>query len=308
MPKISVIVPVFNAEKYLQRCIDSILIQTFSDFELLLIDDGSTDSSGKICDDYAKLDSRIKVFHKPNGGVSSARNLGLDQAKGEYITFVDSDDRLTDKSFNIFNSKINADFIVTSYTEYNGVLKQIQISDTNSFLYGDKMIEFLKKNINTTTIKTPWGKFFKNKLINIRFDDKIICGEDFLFVLTYLKKVDSIFIVCDSSYIYSVQEIHFYKKYQQSIECSAYTLYNIFNAYKQLNIIIPSFECNIFYDYKSLCENEICKSPSLWYNDERVLFVYKEIKKYLGILPRLYNFLMRNRLISIILIHIRGRC
>lgn len=86
MPKISVIVPVYNTEKYLHRCVDSILAQTFTDFELLLIDDGSTDSSGAICDEYAQKDSRVRVFHKENGGASSARNLGLDNATGEWIT------------------------------------------------------------------------------------------------------------------------------------------------------------------------------------------------------------------------------
>ena len=91
-PKISVIVPVYNVEKYLPRCIDSILSQTFTDFELLLIDDGSPDNCGKICDEYAAKDSRVRVFHKPNGGVSSARNLGLDNARGEWIAFIDSDD------------------------------------------------------------------------------------------------------------------------------------------------------------------------------------------------------------------------
>ena len=79
MPEVSIIVPIYNTEKYLPRCIDSILGQTYKDFELLLIDDGSTDNSGKICDEYAEKDSRIRVFHKENGGVSSARNLGFDQ-------------------------------------------------------------------------------------------------------------------------------------------------------------------------------------------------------------------------------------
>ena len=91
-PKISVIIPVYNAEKYLRRCVDSILAQIFTDFELLLIDDGSKDKSGVICDEYAKKDNRVKVFHKENGGVSSARNLGLDNARGEWIGFIDSDD------------------------------------------------------------------------------------------------------------------------------------------------------------------------------------------------------------------------
>lgn len=90
-PKLSVIVPVYKAEKYLHRCVESILTQTFTDFEILLIDDGSPDRSGEICDEYAKKDSRIKVFHKLNGGASDARNVGLDNAQGEYVCFVDSD-------------------------------------------------------------------------------------------------------------------------------------------------------------------------------------------------------------------------
>lgn len=97
-PKISVIVPVYNAEKWLRRCVDSILAQTYTDFELLLVDDGSTDGSGAICDEYATLDARIRPFHKPNGGVSSARNLGLDNARGEWICFVDSDNWMAKNS------------------------------------------------------------------------------------------------------------------------------------------------------------------------------------------------------------------
>lgn len=92
MPKVSIIVPVYKAEKYIKRCVDSIIAQTFSDWELLLIDDGSPDRSGEIIEDYAKADARVRVFHKENGGVSSARNLGLDNAQGEYLTFVDADD------------------------------------------------------------------------------------------------------------------------------------------------------------------------------------------------------------------------
>jgi len=94
MPEISVIVPVYNVEKYLSRCIDSILNQTFSDFELILVDDGSTDNCGAICDEYAQKDSRIRVIHQENQGVSSARNHGVEAAMGEYVTFVDSDDWL----------------------------------------------------------------------------------------------------------------------------------------------------------------------------------------------------------------------
>ena len=91
-PKISIIVPVYKAENYIHRCIKSLLSQTFTDFEILLINDGSPDKSGEICDEYAKSDKRIRVFHKENGGVSSARQCGIDNARGEYTIHVDPDD------------------------------------------------------------------------------------------------------------------------------------------------------------------------------------------------------------------------
>ena len=92
MCKVSIIVPVYNVDKFLHKCVDSILAQTLTDFELLLVDDGSKDNSGLICDKYAAKDSRVRVFHKENGGVSSARNLGLENAQGDWIIFIDSDD------------------------------------------------------------------------------------------------------------------------------------------------------------------------------------------------------------------------
>ena len=112
MPELSVIVPVYNAEKYLNKCVDSILNQTYRDFELLLVDDGSPDQCGMICEAYAVQDSRVKVIHKPNGGVSEARNVGLDQAKGNYISFIDPDDWVEP---DMFRSAI--DFCKTKQTD-----------------------------------------------------------------------------------------------------------------------------------------------------------------------------------------------
>lgn len=118
MPKISVIVPVYNAEKYLQRCVDSILDQTFTDFELLLIDDGSPDRSGEVCDEYAKKDSRIRVFHKGNGGVSSARQCGIDNAQGKYTIHVDPDDWVEPNMLQELYAKAmedNADMVICDF-------------------------------------------------------------------------------------------------------------------------------------------------------------------------------------------------
>ena len=92
MAEVSIIVPVYQVEKYIRQCVDSILAQTFTDFELILVDDGSKDGSGQICDEYAAMDRRVKVIHKENGGLSDARNRGMDQAAGNYFMFIDSDD------------------------------------------------------------------------------------------------------------------------------------------------------------------------------------------------------------------------
>lgn len=104
MSKVSIIVPVYNEEKHLNRCIDSVLSQTYSELELLLIDDGSTDNSGAICDEYAQKDSRVRVFHKENGGVSKARNLGISKANAEWIMFLDSDDYLIKDALDVLIS------------------------------------------------------------------------------------------------------------------------------------------------------------------------------------------------------------
>ena len=110
-PQISIIVPVSNVEQYLSRCIDSILNPSCADSELLLIDDESKDKSGAICDEYADKDDRIRVFHKENGGVSSARNVGLENARGEWLSFIDGDDEITEGYFNIRQEHEGVDVI-----------------------------------------------------------------------------------------------------------------------------------------------------------------------------------------------------
>lgn len=112
-PKISIIVPVYNVEKYLHKCIDSILAQSFTDYEMLLVDDGSTDASGRICDKYESKDKRIRVIHKQNGGLSDARNAGIDLAKGNYLGFVDSDDYIAPDMYELLYNQLveyDADF------------------------------------------------------------------------------------------------------------------------------------------------------------------------------------------------------
>lgn len=186
---ISVIVPVYNVEKYLHRCIDSILAQPVTDFELLLIDDGSTDSSGKICDEYAEKDSRVKVFHKKNGGVSSARNFGLDNAKGTWIAFVDSDDFISDKYLYIPSDAESCDVIQKSFNIIydNGNIKTVYVKTKR--IVGRNAIYRFFVNYRTNAL---WDKLIKREIIgNIRFNENVKVGEDFLFFLKIISKIRS---------------------------------------------------------------------------------------------------------------------
>lgn len=202
MPKISVIIPVYNAEKYLKECIDSVLNQTFDDFEVLIINDGSTDESGKICDEYAQKDARVKVFHKENGGVSSARNLGLDNAKGEWITFVDSDDYISEDYFQPILKYCEQDYIIVNSHEILGDKKTVYRSFDSQTLVLD---DFLNQYNLYNDFATPWAKFFKKEIIlnnKIRFNEKLSRSEDVIFNLEYIIHCKSIGISSKTSYNY----------------------------------------------------------------------------------------------------------
>ena len=204
-PQISIIIPVYNSEKYLGECLDSVKKQTFTDFEVLLINDGSTDNSGDICDQYAKNDLRFKVFHKKNGGVSSARNLGIEKASGEWITFVDSDDLIEENALK--------NFILTKSDQIDfflfGVKKLIDEKEV-SFFYFEKdqvfsVLEFINKYPLYQYYAGPWSKFFKSSIIkinNITFDKSLNWGEDALFNVHYLNYSNTVRTMPQNGYLY----------------------------------------------------------------------------------------------------------
>lgn len=200
MPKVSIIVPVYKAEKYLHRCIDSILAQTFTDWECILVDDGSPDGSGAICDEYAAKDARIRVIHKENGGVSSARNMAMGIITGKWLTFVDSDDCLYNNALqrwigvaennNLdltqchFNREFTAGQVVNYETE---VLSAIEYADSENYL------------------TCVWGTLFKTSIIqehSLRFNEKIRLGEDQIFLLNYMQYCSRIQRIGDVLYFY----------------------------------------------------------------------------------------------------------
>ena len=205
MPKVSIIVPVYNVEKYIHRCVDSILSQTFTDWECILVDDGSPDGSGVICDEYAAKDARILVIHKDNGGVSSARNVGIKRATGEWITFVDSDDYLDEDSL---CSMVE----LTKHYDSDLFCFGIRITTTDKPMQREQQYEtsytidsssLIEKILLYNTNCGPCSKLFKNKrLQNFCFDESVKIGEDLLFNLQYLSDLHRP-IVCSDLCVYN---------------------------------------------------------------------------------------------------------
>lgn len=210
-PKISVIVPVYRSENTLSKCIESILSQTITNFELLLIDDGSTDNSGNICEAYASKDSRIIVFHQQNSGVSAARNKGIDEAIGEYLCFVDSDDWIDKTYLADFDfENIKADLYVQGYKRYSEkkqkIISEHRLNSADSQLNLPQFyIEIEQKHI----INSPCFKLFSREIIfnnSIRFDKSISFGEDHLFSLVYFYYISSAISSTKTGYVYNISE------------------------------------------------------------------------------------------------------
>lgn len=208
MPKISVIVPVYKVEKYIGQCIESILSQTFKDFELILVDDGSLDRSGAFCDEYARKDARIRVIHKENGGVSSARNTGLEVATGELICFVDSDDTVLPSYLEEFEiDSVEADLYMQGYVRVKDdkILAQYKFANCKK----NDFYSILAYSEDNNIINSPCFKLFKRSIIvdnKLLFDVNTSYGEDHLFSLSYILHGKSIHYSLGQGYIYHLRD------------------------------------------------------------------------------------------------------
>lgn len=228
---VSVIIPVYNAEPYIRECIESILSQTYTNFELLLVDDGSPDDCGRICDEYAEQDIRIHVFHKENGGVSKARNLGLEYAKGNYICFIDSDDWVDVDMLETligWEQKKQTDllFYGFKYESSTGCSDTINLLRQLSDIYegADSIVEVCYLLEKHELFGWTWNKLFKNSIIQkeqIRFNEEISIQEDHIFTLEYLKYSTCIGIYPYTPYHYRIvqgsltDKIHPYLMYKK---------------------------------------------------------------------------------------------
>lgn len=202
--KISIIVPIYNSEKTIKKCIDSVIQQTNQNWELILINDGSIDNSEQICLEYEKEDERIKFLTQENQGVSVARNKGLDIVTGDYIMFLDSDDYLEAVAIEIFNKVIsenlNVDLIMCGYYNVRNEEKNKVHMNSCKLQNNIDVIKKMSTRTNFNFLRPPHEKLFKSKIIkdqNIRFDVNMDLCEDLCFVLEYLKYVNNCVIIED---------------------------------------------------------------------------------------------------------------
>lgn len=258
MANVSVIVPVYNVERYLAKCIDSILGQSYSNIELIMVDDGSSDNSGKICEEYAAKDSRIRVFHKENGGVSSARNVGLDNANGKWVIFVDADDWLHNNAIEeCMRYSREADIIRFSMRL---IEKEDESKIHDVIIRKEDRLTYLSKLLSRDTILGICGGMYKTELFinnNLRFRPDLTSGEDWV-VLTSISSQANVIEMIE-------EPLYFYNKYNETSCTSSFKFRNHFSAMKALQMVSDfvkrkisakvfedcqcSAKCNLIYDY-----------------------------------------------------------
>lgn len=284
MDLISVIVPVYNVEKYLDRCIKSIINQTYSNLEIILVDDGSTDNSGRKCDEFALCDDRIKVIHKKNGGVSSARNAGLDIAIGDFIGFVDSDDFIELEMYEtlIKNIKENNAEISCCQIQTSNINEEKSKFYTNNskLFYRDEIVNnFFFNEFVRGFIVSPCNKIIAIKAIdNIRFRSYVL-AEDFLFIFEVLMNCNRIHYDSKIGYHYchrenSAMTSKFSEKRFDYID-AIIEIENICKEQYDENILILAHQWifnNTLINYRAIIINSLKKT----YPEK-----YKEYRKYL---------------------------
>lgn len=234
--KVSVIIPIYNGESYLHRCIDSILNQSFKAFELLLIDDGSTDSTFSICSEYASIDNRIKMIRLKNGGVGNARNQGLSMATGDYVCFVDCDDYVTPNYIkNLISHSNDCDMVISSAIYESDDKRKFAPSKYACF-GKSKLCQLVEEDIITR--KTfPWAKLYKRSIIeakSLSFPIDMPIGEDAVFLFSYISVCNTVKVVSDCDYIYQVAMEDSLTKKRYSVEKELKILQQIYSSTQSL--------------------------------------------------------------------------
>lgn len=208
-PVVSIIVPVYNARESLKRCVDSILNQEYKEFELILVDDGSSDGSGEICDGYLKKDGRVKVIHKENSGVSDSRNQGISLARGEFIQFADSDDWITPDATRLMvraARESGCDMVISDFYRVAGerVSRKGDI-ENGGVMSVEKFAAYMLEKPADFYYGVLWNKFYRREMMEkygLRMDPAISWCEDFMFNLEYIRHAQTIYVLCTPVYYY----------------------------------------------------------------------------------------------------------
>lgn len=275
---ISVIVPVYNVEKYLERCVKSIAAQTYKDLEILLIDDGSTDKSGKMCDDFQQTDSRIKAFHKQNGGLSDARNYGIEHSAGEFISFVDSDDYIDEKMLETLHRLItehDADLAVCSAMDVFEGKEVTQVKEIKEFNLNK--VESYKYMLRGDGIPSACNKLYKRQTVgDIRFPVGKLY-EDGFFTPQILKKVEKTAVTSKPMYYYFRRADSITTKPFRKGDLDVIEAYD--KCVKQVKELCPEALPYAEFRYRNAYFNVLDKM--LMRDDCKEIPEYKQVVKYL---------------------------
>lgn len=248
--KISVIIPVYNCEPFLKKCLESVIGQDYPNIEIILVDDGSKDNSGRICDEYAQKYDYIKVIHQQNEGVSAARNKALKQMEGEYLCFLDSDDEFEENALNIKIDKIgNADLLISSIREIDEVGNSIRVQEVpdNIKLSNEEMLWYLFDEEKYGYQGYITNKMFKASIIKknkICFDCSIKYNEDRLFLVEYLLKAKIVKFNSDISYLYRQHSSSAMGKLKQEFDIGMLTE---LDAFEKMKTLIWKKNQNLYY-------------------------------------------------------------
>lgn len=281
---ISIIIPVYKVEKYIRRCIESVLSQTYNDWELLLIDDGSPDMSGAICDEYEKKDSRIRVFHKENGGVSSARNYGINKAEGEWLVFIDSDDWIEDGYLLEFFNNAPSNDVLLIQGRYNdksdGTNIDTIVFKSESYSVNDKVKGIVENQL--LFHGAPYCKLYNKDIVinrRILFPENYSYGEDTYFFLRYLKSVKGIRLLPATGYHYIHYEGSNLSNKLHKPEHLLSFLKDSFEAVSEIDDSKGSLQKEYMVSSISLLKKTVISLYSLDYNRAEKIIMLDELKR-----------------------------
>ncbi len=316
MKKISIIIPVYNAEQYIDNCLKSLIEQTYKNIEIILVDDGSKDSSYDICLEYSKKYNFIKTFHKTNGGPSSARNFGINKASGDYICFVDSDDTVSEYYIEkLLENK--EDIVLGGFIELiNENKKNVKMCNSIQMFKDEEIyIKFLEAS-ESDIFNSPWCKLYKRNIIEknkLRYDESLRMGEDLEFNINYLKYCKSMIIIPDCLYYYNKNVVgSLTKKFEITRWNTEKKIYYEYKKIYELNNLYINYksniDCMLLQGAKKtiyiLCASNTKYDESIKYindivNDVEMRKVVNYIKPK-NKMNKILLFLIKNRMITLI--------